>query len=106
MAFAPGNQAARNKGRFAGAIRRHLAQNPEDLRVIVQGLFAAAKGGDIAASRELADRLDGKPKASTEVTGAGGSALFPVTHINVTGVEPAAVVATELARISDTESAE
>ncbi len=104
--FQPGNTLGRNKGRFAGALRRHFAQNPEDLRLAVAQLVSKAKDGDVTALRELADRMDGKPKQSTEHTGANGSALFPVTAISVTGVEPQQVVAEALQVIAESEDSQ
>ena len=103
--FQPGNQMAARKHKFAGAIRRYLAQNPEALRNVVTQLFAKAEAGDVAALREIADRLDGKSLARSELAGPGGSALFPVTAINVVGVEPAAIVISELQRLAQTEPA-
>lgn len=75
------------------------------MRELVQQTFAMAAAGDVAAIRVIVDRLEGLPKASTELTGANGSALFPVTAINVTGVEPAAIVTRELARLAEPEPA-
>ena len=107
MPFQPGNKLAvgNRKQYFSAAIRKHMAQNPEAAAKVVKTLFAAAEAGDVSAARELADRIDGKAVARTELAGANGSALFPVTAINVVGVEPAAIVAGELERIADAEPA-
>ena len=57
---------------FADAIRRELADGSDDpkrLRTIADKLISAAESGDIQAIREVADRLDGKPKQAV----VGGS---------------------------------
>jgi len=105
MPFAKGNQLAAAPKPWTRALERHAKQNPDKMAKLAALTFDAALSGDMQAVREIGDRLDGKPKASTEVTGANGSALFPVTAINVVGVEPAAIVAGELERIADAEPA-
>ncbi len=104
MAFQVGNrlgQAPVKVKPWTKALSRFAKQNPDRLAKLAEATFNLADSGDVAAIREIGDRLDGKAKQSTEVTGANGSALFPVTHIAVTGVEPAAVVTAELERISE-----
>ena len=39
------------------------------LRAIAQGLIEKATEGDVAAIKEIADRLDGKPAQPTEMSG-------------------------------------
>jgi len=46
-------------------------------QVAAEALLAKAFRGDIGAFRELADRVEGKPRQRVEVTGAGGSSLLP-----------------------------
>lgn len=87
--FQLGNQlAARPNKRlyFSGAIRRHIKENPTALHDVIKALFAEAAAGDVQAARELADRIDGKAVARTELSGANGAALFPVVAITVIGV--------------------
>jgi hypothetical protein len=57
---------------FREALRMQLAEAGEDhkaLRKIAQGLIDRAAQGDVAAIKEIADRLDGKPARSLEVIG-------------------------------------
>jgi hypothetical protein len=62
-----------NKGKpFQIALRMELAAAGEEhkaLRTIAKGLIAKASQGDLIAIKEIADRLDGKPTKSVEVTG-------------------------------------
>jgi len=47
---------------FNDALRRALAQgDPERLRLLAETLLDKAADGDMAAIKEVADRLDGKP---------------------------------------------
>jgi hypothetical protein len=46
---------------FNDALRIALRSNPLRLRRIAEKLAEKAEGGDLAAIREIADRLDGKP---------------------------------------------
>jgi hypothetical protein len=65
--FAPGNRAGRGNPHAArvSALRSALldAVTPDDLRAVVAALVDRAKGGDVAAARELLDRAIGKPPA-------------------------------------------
>jgi hypothetical protein len=57
---------------FREALRMQLAAAGEDhkaLRDIAQGLIDRASRGDVVAIKEIADRLDGKPARSVEVSG-------------------------------------
>ena len=46
-------------------------------QVAAEALLAKAFRGDIGAFRELADRVEGKPRQRMEITGAEGSPLVP-----------------------------
>lgn len=74
MAGAPiGNRNASKTKLWEDAIRRAvLADDGKRLRAIAERLLDKAAEGDVAAIKELGDRLDGKPKQSTELTGADG----------------------------------
>lgn len=74
----PGNTNASNKNRpFADAIRRALAdQDGKKLRQIAEKLIARALEGDTSALKEIADRLDGKPKQDIDV---GGDIIVQIT---------------------------
>ena len=66
-------QGSLNKDKpFREALRMQLAATGEDheaLRAIAQELIGKATKGDVAAIKEIADRLDGKPTRSVEVSG-------------------------------------
>src|SRR4051812_23115097 len=77
--FEPGNKLGRGNplaGRVA-KIRGILLQRltPEDAREIADALIRQAKGGDLAAIRELLDRTVGKPTVAVEISGPDGSAV-------------------------------
>lgn len=73
----PGNtNSSRNNRMWADTIRRVIAQSDgEALRRVAEALVLKAQEGDIAAIKELGDRIDGKSVATTELTGADGSNL-------------------------------
>lgn len=67
---------------WADAIRRAVSVETTDpltgekikrIRRIADSLVTAAEQGDIAAMKEIGDRLDGKPAQA--ITGEGGGAL-------------------------------
>ena len=60
----PGNPYARETARLRRLIRE--AVSDEDLREIVRGMVQAAKGGDLAAAKELLNRLVGKPRDAAD----------------------------------------
>jgi hypothetical protein len=55
----PGNPHAASVAKLRAAILR--AVTPEDVEAIVRAMIQRAKGGDMAATRELFDRAMGKP---------------------------------------------
>ncbi|RMH24587.1 MAG: hypothetical protein D6692_12755 [Planctomycetota bacterium] len=55
----PGNPHAGKVGKLRAAIL--AAVTPEDVAAIVGALIQRAKGGDMAATKELLDRAIGKP---------------------------------------------
>lgn len=63
--FVAGNRAAVGNphARAVGQLRVALlaAVTPEDIRLIVAAMVVKAKGGDIAAAREVFDRTLGRP---------------------------------------------
>ena len=92
MAGAPeGNQNSSKSNRlWAETIRRAVVQSdPDRLRSIAEKLLDMAASGDIQAMKELGDRLDGKPKQQTEVTGADGGPL-QITEVAWNVVKPSA----------------
>lgn len=75
MAGPIGNTNRANGKRFANALKAALEEYEDDrikrgeaLREIAKGLVKDALAGDHNARREVADRLDGKPHQSTDVT--------------------------------------
>lgn len=87
-----GNQNFRKGTIISGTIRRALSEaaneGREPLLNIARKLLAQAEEGDLAAAREIFDRLDGKPSQTQIVQGDedGG----PVRNsLEVTFVEPA-----------------
>jgi hypothetical protein len=47
---------------WTSALERFAAQNPDKLALLAEKTFSAALDGDMAATREIADRLDGKAR--------------------------------------------
>lgn len=68
-----GNPAGRPKGvrYLTEQLRARVAADPAILDAVAEKLFALALDGDLGAIREIADRLDGKPKAAVQVEGDG-----------------------------------
>ena len=84
MAGAPkGNQNAVKDNRIWGnAIRKAVMQrNGDKLRTLADKLIDRAAEGDIAAMKELGDRLDGRPAQTTIVQGDNDKPL--VSRIEV-----------------------
>ena len=84
----PGNtNSSKNNRLWADTIRRAVVQDDANrLRQIAEALLNEAADGNIAAIKELGDRLDGKSVATTELTGADGSDL-PL-NIGINFVKP------------------
>jgi hypothetical protein len=66
--FAPGNPGgpgaiAHERTKRARELRQalHAAVTPEDMAAIARALIEKAKAGDVAAARELLDRIIGRP---------------------------------------------
>ena len=70
MAAPIGNtNSSKNNRLWAETIRRAIKQsNPEKLREIADKLIEMAAAGDLAAIKELGDRLDGKSHQSADVS--------------------------------------
>lgn len=73
MAAAIGNQYAAKAKKWHAAIQRALEKRGvggvEALDALAEKLLAKAEEGDMAALKELGDRLDGKPAQSVVVAG-------------------------------------
>jgi len=57
----PGNPHAKRVAKLRTALFK--AVSPDDLKAVVAALLKSAKGGDVAAARELLQRLLGPPEA-------------------------------------------
>ena len=81
-----GNQNSIKSNRlWAETIKRVVVQGDgETLRRVAEALVLKAQEGDIAAIRELGDRLDGKSVATTELSGTDGA---PMMVRVVTGID-------------------
>lgn len=68
MAGAPkGNKNAVKENRiFGDELRKVVAQNRAKLRLAAEKLLDASAAGDLAATKELRDTLDGKPTQAVE----------------------------------------
>lgn len=80
MAGAPiGNRNASKSKLWEDAIRRAiLADDGKRLRAIAEALLDKAAEGDVAAIKELGDRIDGKPSQQVALTGADGGPVETV----------------------------
>ena len=86
MAAAIGNDYAAKGAKWNSAIRRAIARNDGSLNRIADKLLEMAESGDMAAIKEIGDRLDGKPKQAL-VGGDPNDA--PIRHaIAVSYVDP------------------
>jgi hypothetical protein len=68
-----GNNNNKKNLYWSEALRKHITQNPKDLADAAQALFLKAKDGDVAAIREIGDRLEGKAVQRVEGSGDDGS---------------------------------
>jgi hypothetical protein len=70
MAAPTGNANAVKKKRFSEVLERALlTDDGAKLRALAERLIAIAEGGDLAAIREIIDRLEGKPRQAVEHSG-------------------------------------
>ena len=71
-----GNQNAKKENRlWADAIRRAIVSGKK-LGPLAEKLIAKATEGDMAAMKEIGDRLDGKPAQIVQGTGENGEFVF------------------------------
>jgi hypothetical protein len=79
----PGNQNAAKGHRWRDAINRALEKRAGlslrsaqvELDILAEKFLVAVENGDIAAFRELADRLDGKAAQAVTLAGDGDNPL-------------------------------
>lgn len=72
-----GNKHAKKGSMWADALRMELAQEKQLIRKLTRALIKKAVSGDIAALKEIGDRLDGK--AHQSISGPDGElAVFEI----------------------------
>lgn len=86
------NNAAKNKP-WADALHKELTgnKNAKVLRNLARIMIAEAEGGNMAALKEIGDRLDGKPKQQTEISGPEGGDIplsFNIEYIDPEDTTP------------------
>jgi len=69
-----GNQNARKKP-FTEQMKRHLLANPKKLEKIIEKMVDEAVEGNLAAAKEIMDRVEGKAIQQTEISGPDGAEL-------------------------------
>lgn len=80
-----GNQNAKKGKAWAEAIRRAIREKCEGedyeakLATLAKKLVTAAEDGDLAALKEIGDRLDGKAMQQQEISGPEGGPLPALT---------------------------
>lgn len=60
-----GNKNAEKPRLWSDALRKHAVQNPHKVAKAAEMLWDKAAEGDVAAAREIADRMEGKPLQAT-----------------------------------------
>ena len=80
-----GNKNNTKNKPFLDAMKRALAQSPHRIAAIVDKVIEKAEEGESWAVKEIADRLDGKPMQSTDITSSDGTL---VSGIAMSFVEP------------------
>ena len=69
MAAEEGNKySSRSNRLWAETLRRVAVQEPQKLRAIAECLYRKAAEGDVAAAKEIGDRIDGKAQSSVDIT--------------------------------------
>jgi hypothetical protein len=80
MAAPVGNNNAAKGKAWAEAVKRAIRAKygvewEEALQTLAAKLVDEADGGDLAALKEVGDRIDGKPKQQIEASGEGGGPI-------------------------------
>jgi hypothetical protein len=83
----PGNTKSSKDNRlWRNTIQRAIAQgDPERLRKIAEALLEKAAEGDMAAIKELGDRLDGKTAQQIIMTGEDGGPVKTSIEVSFVG---------------------
>jgi hypothetical protein len=84
MAAPKGNQNSSKNNRAWGKVVKKLAiqEDAKRLHRVAEALFRKAEDGDIAAIRELGDRIDGKSEQTIS-----GDSDQPITIVVKTGID-------------------
>ena len=69
-----GNQNAKKKP-FTEQMKRFILANPQKMERIIEGVFKEAEEGNLAALKEIIDRVEGKAVQATEISGPDGTEL-------------------------------
>lgn len=77
-----GNDNA-HKGKVLKSVIAQRLEAKAALAVIVDAMIDKAMDGDMAAAREIFDRIDGKPKQQTEITGADGESIMRAVEVRL-----------------------
>ncbi len=78
-----GNKNSRKDNRMpTDRLKMELKQNPEKLKKIIQALIDKAISGDMAAIREVFDRVDGKVVNQVSAEVVVNSPIYVVTGID------------------------
>ena len=78
-----GNKNSRKDNRMpTDRLKMELKQNPEKLKKIIQALIDKAISGDMAAIREVFDRVDGKVVNQVSAEVVDNSPIYVVTGID------------------------
>lgn len=86
MAAPKGNRNAAKAKDWESALRKALAQrDPDALRKVADRLLDKALNGDMAAIKEIGDRLDGKPQQCVDNTHTGDVTISVNTGVKRAG---------------------
>ena len=78
-----GNNHSNKENRMpAERLRMELKQNPEKVKKIIQALIDKAISGDMAAIREVFDRVDGKVVNQVSAVVVDNSPIYVVTGVD------------------------
>lgn len=64
----PGNSNGKKPRIWTDALRKYAVQNPQVVAKAAEQMWLSASEGDVAAAKELADRLEGKATQAIEQT--------------------------------------
>lgn len=85
--FAEGNRANAKAKVWSDVLRKYSVQNPNELMAIVKSLFDKAKDGDVAAIREIGDRLEGKVSQQVDLGNADDKPFRVITQVALVALD-------------------